>query len=168
MEETKQPTEEKEKPPVQLGPGFERMCLFETANTRWNVSVPIKVTREHLLVPAFWAHHANGKRPGDEIRALADDGTWRAEYLVLDSAKTWLKVKELNFIELSVQEKAETEMQVKAVEGEYEVVFRGPRKWSVLRKHDGAVMQQDIQEKDVAHQWLYKFVRAEAADRAAA
>jgi hypothetical protein len=37
----------------------------------------------------------------------------------------------------------------------------------VVRKHDGAVMTQDIEEKNVAHQWLDKYARGEAADRAA-
>ena len=160
MEETK------EKPPIQLGPGFEMMCLFETASTNWNVRVPVGVEREDLLAPAFWSNHANGKSPGDEIRALADDGTWRATYLVVDSAKTWLKVKELTFTALAGQEHAESDLLVKAFLGEHDVVHRGPRKWSVLRKADGAVLVEDIQEKEVAYQWLDKHARAQVGGAA--
>ena len=155
---------EKDKGPlIQLPPGFEVMCLFETASTQWNVRVPVGVTREDMLFPSFWAHHANAKRPGDEIRALADDGTWRATYLVVDSAKTWLKVKELTYIELSGKESEENALLVKAFIGEHNVVHRGPRKWSVLRTADGAVLTEDIQEKDAAYAWLDKHARSQVS-----
>ncbi len=151
--------EEKSKPPIQLPPGFEHMCLFETASTRWSVSVPITISREDLLQPGFWAHHAMGKRPGDEIRALAQDGTWIAEYFVIDTHATWLKVKELSFTELSGADRVENELVVKAFIGDHKVVHRGPRKWSIVRYADGAVLQQDITEKDSAWAWLNKHAR---------
>ena len=149
----------KEGPPVQLPPGFEHMCLFETASTRWNVSVPINIPREKLLDPGFWAHHAMGKRPGDEIRALAQDGTWIAEYFVIDTHATWLKVKEKGFWALSGEEGAENELVVRAFIGDHRVAHRGPRKWSIVRSADGAVLQQDITEQDAAYAWLNKHAR---------
>lgn len=148
---------ETEKPVVQLGPGFNAMCLMETAGQLWHVTVPTGVERTDLLDPAFWAHHAQGKTPGDEIRALAEDGSWRATYLIVDSAKNWIRVAELTFDELSREDAQASDEQVKEFLDGYKVTHRGPRKWSVLRASDGAVLQEDIGEKETAQAWLNRF-----------
>jgi hypothetical protein len=62
-----------------------------------------------LLVPAFWAHHALKLKPLDEIRAHAEDGTWLANYVVLDCSRTWAKVQQLSLHRLTTADVAQTQ-----------------------------------------------------------
>jgi hypothetical protein len=123
------------------------------------------VKREDLLIPGFWAHHAKRVSPGDEIRALAEDGTWRATYLVVDKSLTWLKVRELTFNPFSVEEVDDTDLA--SFLAAHKVVHRGPRKWSVVREDDGAVLTEDIAEKHEASAWLDRHARSQVGAKAA-
>jgi hypothetical protein len=76
-------------------------------------------------------------------------------------------VKELSFAALSGEERKESSLLVKAFIGDHDVIHRGPRKWSVIRKGDGAVLTEDIQEKDVAYAWLDKHARAQVGGASA-
>lgn len=145
---------------IQLAPN--ELWLFEHSSTRYDVKIPIGVGPEELLVPAFWAHHAAKLRPWDEIRARAEDGTWIASYLVLDSSRTWTKVHQLSMHRLTTADVSMTQAsqdQVQAYIEEHSVTYRGPHKWSVVRKSDRAVLLEGKEQKDEAVAWLQAHAR---------
>lgn len=146
---------------IQLAPGD--LQLFEQVSTRYDALIPQDVKPEVLLEPAFWAHQAVKLRPMDEIRARAIDGTWVATYLVLDCSRTWARVAQLSFQRLTTGQVAETqasEQEIKAYVEAHSVTWRGPLKFSIVRKSDKAVLEEGIAEKDVAMKRLEELARS--------
>lgn len=151
-------------PVPQLAP--QDLQPFDYQSTRYDAKVAQGVKLEDLLVPAYWAHHATRLSPTDEIRARAEDGTWVAYLLVTDCSRTWARVKVLGYHALGTADVAETqasEEEVKRLKGDYLVTFRGPHKWSVVRKHDKNLMQEGIAAKQDAEAWLDRFVRGQVS-----
>lgn len=147
--------EQQDKPLPQLAPGD--FALFEHVSTRYDALVALGVGPEQLENPAYWAHHAVKLRPMDEIRARAVDGTWVAKLIVLDSSRTWAKVKMIALDRLTTGDQALT--QASAAEraafiAGHEITLRGPHKWCVVRKQDKAVVQEDLGSKAAAAAWL--------------
>lgn len=143
---------------------------FDYVSQRHDALIPNGVKPEDLLNPAYWAHHAVKLAPWHEIRARAEDGTWVAEFLVLDSSRTWARVKQLSFHSLTTADVAisqASEAEVKAVKDLFKVVHRGPHKWSVVRKEDSAVQVEGLEQRDSANDWLDKHARAQVGGAAA-
>ena len=143
---------------------------FDYVSTRHDALVPIGVAPQALLEPSFWAHHAVKLAPWHEIRARAEDGTWMATYVVLDCSRTWAKVKQLSFHNLSTADVAisqSSETEVKATMKLFKVVHRGPHKWSVVRVADSAVQVEGIEQRDAANDWLEKHARSQVGGAAA-
>ena len=141
----------------QLGPSD--FALFEYVSTRHDALIQEGVKPEEIVDPAFWAHHAVKMRPMDEIRARAVDGTWMANLLVLDCSRTWAKVKMLDLHRLTTADVALTEAssaERRAFIEAHEIRLRGTHKWSVIRKQDKAVLQEDLGTKEAAEEWLAK------------
>ena len=145
---------------IQLQPN--ELANFDYVSTRHDAKVQQGVRPEHVLVPAFWAHHAVKLKPFDEIRVRAEDGTWMATYVVLDCSRTWAKVKQLSLHQLGTADVALTqasESEVKAFAAQHNIVHRGPHKWSVVRKADKAVLTEGLAQKDEATAWLDRHAR---------
>lgn len=130
---------------------------FDYVSTRFDALIPIGVTLEQILNPAFWAHHAVKLKPMDEIRARAEDGTWLAYLVVLDTSRTWAKVAHLGVHHLTTRDvslsQASQEQRAEFIAA-HKVVHRGSMKWSVVRKADSAVLAQELNEKSAAEKWL--------------
>lgn len=149
----------KERVIPQLAPG--KMVPAEQVRIIYSVTIGPGIQIDDLLVPSFWSLYGALLVPGNKIEVHPEDGTWYAEYLVRDCARTWAKVAQTFFISF---DKAETQTSDKAVQEAlalYKVIHRGPHKWSVLRNADGAVMTQSLQIRDEAESWLRTFVRNE-------
>ena len=141
-------TEEKseEKRLVQLGPN--RMKVAEYARTWWGINAEPGTKREDLLKNEYWAHVALQFKPLDRLEVRADDGLFFAEYLVIACERTWCKVKELTWIELS---------EVKETAGMkgYRAKFMGPQhKWGVIRESDDMVITKGLSTKDEAYVYI--------------
>lgn len=162
--------EAKDRPAPQLGVGA--LSEFDYASHRWDARIGIGVSPEDLLVPGFWAHHAMRLSPMDEIRAHAEDGSWVAYLLVLDCSRNWAKVKLLSAHQLTTADvslTAASDAEVKAVIEAHEILHRGPRRWSVVRRSDRAVLHEDELQKEAALAWLNAYARAQiGAPKAAA
>jgi hypothetical protein len=147
--------ETQDRPLPQLAPGD--FSLFEHVSTRYDALIAQGVEPEQLTNPAFWAHHSVRLKPMDEIRARAVDGTWMAELVVLDCSRTWAKVKMLRIERLTTSDVALTQAsqaERQAFIDAHEVKLRGPHKWSVIRKQDRVVVQEDLATQDAAKTWL--------------
>ncbi len=141
----------------QLGPGSDNLGLLESVSLTYDAKVPIGVTPEDIMAPAFWAHHSVRLRPMDEIRARAEDGSWLCYLVVLDSSRTWTKVQQRQLLKLStadVSQSQAVEESVKAFIEQHKVIHRGPRRWSVVREVDGAVVAEDKVTREEAEAWL--------------
>lgn len=142
-----------EKHEPQLAPGL--LQTTEHARPAYSVVVEKSVTPEDVERPSFWAHHAYRLTPYSKIEVRSEDGTWYAEYLVTDSSRTWAKVKKLFHASLTSQDVSLSQAaDIESELAKYEVIHRGPRKWSVLRLTDRAVLQENIEMKDAAVTWL--------------
>lgn len=113
------------------------------------ITIELGTDRETILSPEFWAHIAFKLRPWDKIEARSDDGTFYAEYIVLAAERTWAKVHEIMYVNLTSTDVSMTQAAIQ--NDEYEVKWRGPHlKHSIIRKSDGAVIAENIQTKDEA------------------
>lgn len=151
-------------PPNELKP-------FDYVSTRHDAMIQQGATPEDLLKPEFWAHHAVKLRPMDEIRARAEDGTWVANYIVLDCSRTWAKVRQLSMHRLTTGDVSRTqasEAEVRAVVKAHEVRYDQGKKWNIVRKSDRVVVQDQLGDKDAAVAWLEKHARTQVGSPAAA
>lgn len=114
---------------------------------------------EDLLKPEYWAHVATLMRPRSRIEAWANDGTWVAEYVVLEAGRNWARLFMLGSHFLSTRDVALT--QVEAL-SPFEITHRGPHsKWSVIRKSDREVMTEGHETQDGAEAWVRERLKAE-------
>lgn len=119
-------------------------------------TIPINTKPEDLLNPAYWAHVANELKPWGRVEARAIDGTWFAEYLVLDVGRAWAKMHLLAKYNLTSAEESLSEANTQTG---LKVTWRGgDRKWSVVRETDSAVMVEGL-GKDEAQAWLDKHIK---------
>lgn len=138
---------------TQLAP--KNFQLSETVRNQWHAIPEYGTPPEALLTPAYWAHVSAKMRRGDIVCALSEDNSFFSELLVLDVGKLFAKVCQLRCVKITQSQM----LNIEVPEG-YEIKFRGPRKWSVLRGKD--VLKEDM-EKPVAEQWLVDHIKAVAA-----
>lgn len=163
--ETAKTETEKEAPKPQLAPNATAFQQAEYERTVYVVRVEKGVDPKVLEQdPAYWAHHSPKLKPWDRLEVRAEDGTWYAEYLVLDSSRNWTRVRRIMFVALTTPDVAQTQanvMDAKQIAAQFEVKHRGSKGWSVLRLSDGAVIKEGMAQRDDANAWLATFVQAE-------
>lgn len=114
---------------------------------------------EDLLKPEYWAHVATLMRPRARIEAWADDGTWMAEYVVLEAGRNWARLFMLEKHFLTTADVAMTQADALSP---YEIAHRGPHsKWSVIRKVDREVVHEGEETPDGAAAWTRERLKAE-------
>lgn len=109
-------------------------------------------TPEDLLAPEYWAHISAQLRPRDRIEAWANDGSWMAEYVVLEAGRNWARLHLLQVYHFTSGDQAMTQADAMSP---YEITFRGPHaKWSVVRKSDRQVVHEGAETARAAAEWL--------------
>lgn len=127
---------------------------FKQSNSvrnQWHAEPEFGTPAEALLDPGYWAHVSAQLRRGDIICAISQDNSYFIELLVLDAGKLFAKVVKLRCIEISQAQM----LNVQVPEG-FEIKFRGPKKWSVLRGKDVLIEDKTKQE---AETWLTEHLR---------
>jgi hypothetical protein len=142
----------------------------EYATSRWAINVPAGVTLKDLVNPDFYSNVANQLRKNDYVRAIFEDGSYIVDLLVLDVDKknltpVWAKLIIIHVVDIAkartfsegiskaADHPAEDEKKEKEEEfsnERFEIKFRGAKKWSVLRKPDNAVLQENLNSKEEA------------------
>jgi len=118
-----------------------------------------RTTPQQMLLPEYWAHVAHQMRPRDRVEAWANDGTWMAEFVVLDASRAWARVQLLNVHHFTTSDQARTQADAM---NPYEVTHRGPHsQWSVVRKSDRMVVSEGHATIDQATNWLKERMKAE-------
>lgn len=114
---------------------------------------------EDLLVPEYWAHCAQTFKPWDRIEAVANDGTWWAELVVLESGRNWTRMHLMRKHNLTTADVAQSQMDSLLLA--YDVKHRGPHcKWSVVRRSDKQVLHEFAETKASAEAWLNSHLAA--------
>lgn len=128
---------------------------FKPANSmrnQWDVEAEFGVPPEALLDPSYWAHVSAQLRRKDIIYVLSKDNTYWSELLVIDAGKLFARVVQLRCVKIEPAQM----LNVQVPEG-FEIKFRGPKKWSVLRGKD--VLKDDM-DKAQAENWLREHIVA--------
>ena len=116
-------------------------------------------TPQDLLEPAYWAHMSAQFKPRDRIEAWADDGTWMAEYVVLEAGRNWAKLHLLTVYHLTTSDQSLTKADQMTP---YSVEHKGPHgKWTVIRKSDREVMSEGHETIQGATDWITNRMKAE-------
>lgn len=134
--------EAEQKRSVILGPGG--LKLAEQANNFWQAYAPDGCTPEDIENPIFWSVYSQKLRPFDGIRVIAEDGTWMANCIVIQSSRTETKVHVEKVIQL---------MQVETpdIKDPYYIKWAGPKKmWCLFRTEDGARIKEGMQTQEEA------------------
>lgn len=145
------------------------LALLEHVSQLHDAVIPADVHPLHLSNPAFWAHVAAKLSPWNEIRARAEDGSWMGRFIVLDCARTWAKVKMLEFHEfatITAIKPAQGEKPIGAAPSYQEIIdqhtyqHRGPKGHSIIRKSDKEVIVEGLGTKAEALAWLETHARS--------
>ncbi len=110
-----------------------------------------------VLNPAYFGNFTKLK-VGDRIEVLGPKGDYFAElYVVAIPLTGSVQVAQISFTKLKVN------AEVLAPDADFEVKFRGPRKWSIVRTSDSKVLQEDIATQEEAIRDLADYKKALAA-----
>lgn len=135
-----------------------RFAGLEYGREAWLATAFADTTPQDLLEPSYWSHVSMKMRPRARVEAWADDGTWMAEYVVLDCGRNWAKLHLLAVHYLTTADVAATAADAMSP---YEVTYRGPHsKWSVVRKADRVVMHEGSETMMAATTWLQERMKA--------
>lgn len=123
----------------------------------WFVTPEFGASVKDMLKNDYWQHVAGQLRPTDRIEAWAEDQSWMAEFVVLQSDRTWAKVELLKEYKLGGLVEASDDP-------EYFVKWRGPNgQWGALRKSDGHLMKGGFASRDEAEAYVRGIPRPVAA-----
>lgn len=127
------------------------LVLAEYARSIFRVTVPAGLTTDDITVPSFWAHVSRMLKPGTIIEVMEAGQAWFAILLVrkVEASAAYCTVLE------------EYDLAGTALPAEphgFVVKHRGPRKWSVLRELDKAIMIEDLDTEAEAEEWIAKRV----------
>lgn len=118
----------------------------QSVRNQWQITPEHNTPEDALLDPAYWAHVSAQLRPGDEIVAFPEDRSYWLRLLVVDAGKLFAKVIKVQGVSITASQIANVDLP----KG-YEIKFRGPKKWCVLRGTD--VLKEDM-DKSTAELWL--------------
>lgn len=136
-----------EKKAPALSPSHDFIQLAETRRNAWSVEVPVGVSLSRVLEPDYWTHCKMIKAK-DRIEAIAKDGVWFADLLVVNVGQHGARLKVLNFVDLT-----ENKPETLNAEG-FKVEFAGRHKWRVVRLQDHEVVHSGEDSRESAQAWL--------------
>lgn len=149
-------TEQVERKVEQLNPSRMKEATYE--RTEWVITAHENTEPADLQEPAYWSHVASKLRPWDKIEARANDGTWYAVLIVLESGRNWARVKLIENHNLTTSDVAQSQANASSP---YDITYRGPHsKWSVVRKADNEVMHEGEATRDGANAWANERMKA--------
>ena len=119
----------------------------------YSVLVPTGMGKKELEKADLWDHVANSLQQYDEVRCLAEDGSFVANVIVTFKAGNKVLVKTTNFTELEVISYAEHSGM-----NRFEVKQRGPKKWCILDTKDGSVVHELIPTQSEAYKKLEEHI----------
>jgi hypothetical protein len=130
----------------QLDP--QRIGLAEHRRQDWVVNADEGTKPDEVLAGAYWSHFASNFEQFDRIEVREETGAWVSELIVLESARNWAKVRQLQLYELDKR------TDVSAAPKAHKVEWKGPqRKHVVIRIADSEAIHEGFSSKAEAEQW---------------
>lgn len=127
-----------------------RLGLVESKRQDWVVEAEEGTTVEDVLDPLYWAHVAARFTPYDRIEVRIDTGEWMLDLIVLQAARNYARVHVLTKYEL-----VDASAEVPGAAIKHRVEWKGThKKWCVIRNADSALVQAELQTKELANEWL--------------
>lgn len=134
------------------------MTEAEVKRTSFVATAAMGVTVKDMLNPIYWANVARRLKIRDRIEVMAEDGSFVAEFMVIERHNAAAKVVTIFYLELRKKDVAEV------VEEDYTLKYRGINKrWSVIRNADSVVLHEGSDSKELAAAWLSEHKKAMAA-----
>lgn len=139
-----------------------RLTLAEFGRAVY-VATPEKgVTLDDMKEPSYWGHIANRLKPNDRIEAVAEDGEFFVEFIVMACGTQWAKVVMLRHVELNgVEEGTDRFDETQVGFEQYDIMWGGNNdKFRVVRKDDNEIVHKGSITKVAAQQWLADYIKA--------
>ena len=134
----------------------QRIGLAEQKRQDWIVDAEEGTTIEDVLNPAYWAHCAAQMSVFDNIFVRLETGEWMVHLIVLQTGRNYLRAHLAHQYDFT---NADTSTPANAIT--HVVEWKGPvKKHVVIRKADGAVIQDGFSGKNEAQQWLTNYLNA--------
>ncbi len=131
----------------------QRMQSAEYVRRDWVCTAEEGTTIDDILDPGYWAHIAGKLTIYDRIEVRIDSGEYLLELLVKQTGKNWAQMALLHHHDLVGKV-----ITGAATAEEFEPVFKGPlRKWCVMRKSDGALLEEKLEGKAQALAWISSY-----------
>ncbi len=130
--------------PVTTPPKRDAVCvpqhlgLVESKRHDYVADIPEEHTREDLLQPGYWAHVATMFAPFDRIECRSETGEWFSDLVVISSGRNYAVMREVQHVNFTDQPTA----PVQAVESKHHIVWKGPKKFVVVRNSDKAIISE--------------------------
>jgi hypothetical protein len=126
--------------------------LREHSFQRFSMVVPRKMTPDELTNQKLYEHVANKITPFSEIRVVSEDGSFRAELLVIFVAGTDVKTRVFQYTEFENISYDDEDSS------EYFVKLCGPKRWCIKKRSDGTNIKEDIPDKAAAERELSEYL----------
>ena len=133
----------------------QRMQNAEYLRRDWVCTAEEGTVVEDLLDPGYWSHVAGGLTMYDHIEVRIDSGEFLLELLVKSCGRNWAQVALLHQHDLTGKV-----VTGEAATDEFEAQFKGPlRKWCVIRKADNVALNEKMETKAQALDWMSSYER---------
>lgn len=124
--------------------------LHDAAYAQHEFCIYPVVALEHVLEPLYWHHHTHKIKPGDVIRAFAEDRSYWALLLVHSVGDNTAKIEPL----LVKKFGGDADTDYTPIPG-YTVSWRGPNgRYAVVRDADKSVIHANCLTKEEAQKWM--------------
>ena len=144
---------------LKLQPG--RFNGLEFKCNRFQADIPVEHSIESLTDPAYWSMLWEKFSPFDEVRALAEDGSWIAYLIVREVGKNYVHMHVDRLIQM---EQFDPNIMKGKGMSEFDIIWRGLHsKWCVERKKDNQRIHEFANSQTEAANWLRDHVKAQAA-----
>lgn len=125
-----------------------RMKPAEQVSVRYAVTLEPGHTRMDLDNPAYWAHVAVQLQPGNILEVRTDTGSHYGRFYVTECSRNHAKLHELEWVKIDKD-------AVEITDDVYVYAWKGPvMKHCIIRKSDGAVIQEQMPTKAAAQEWI--------------
>lgn len=147
---------------IAITPGH--LMPIQSACMHWRLTAPLNVTADDLLEPETFKHVSQsvGLKSGDLIDAIAIDGTWSANYEVIDVGPQYAKLFLRNFWDKReiIEGKIMSDEDVE--DAGYKIKWVGAN-YVVLRLSDNETMEKGFKTPETAKRWLAESLKKIAA-----
>jgi hypothetical protein len=124
--------------------------LAEDKRRDWVVDAEDGTLPEDVTRPEYWAHVAGKFTPHDRIEVRQEAGEWIIELIVISCERNWASVHIAAFHELGQRDDTAPRASIK-----HKVVYKGHiKKHCVVRLSDSMAIQEGLQTKAQAEEWL--------------